>query len=135
MLTKTYLPNYLPTYVTVVDCSNSDSSNQRCRRLPNFGRSPEFGRFQKIAQKIAQNFCAIFKIGQKHPKKLPNATETLKKLPKIAQNFYIFVKSTQQKLPKNSRIFLKCHKTFPFLSKVPKKAPEKLPNSGEISIW
>ena len=56
--------------------------NQSCRRLPNFGGSPEFGSFQKIAQKIAQNFCAIFKIGQKRPKKLPNATETLKKLPK-----------------------------------------------------
>ena len=51
---------------------------QSCRRLPNFGRSPEVGSFQKIAQ----NFCAIFKIGQKRPKKLPNATETLKKLPK-----------------------------------------------------
>ena len=56
--------------------------DQRCRRLPNIGRSPEFWSFQKIAQKIAQNFCAIFKIGQKRPKKLPNDTETLKKLPK-----------------------------------------------------
>ena len=52
------------------------TSIQRCRRLPNFGRSPEFGSLQKIAQKIAQNFCAIFKIGQKRPKKLPNATKT-----------------------------------------------------------
>ena len=55
---------------------------QSCRRLPNFGGSPEFGSFQKIAQKIAQKFCAIFKIGQKRPKKLPNDTKTLKKLPK-----------------------------------------------------
>ena len=55
---------------------------QNCRLLPNFRRPPEFGRFQEIAQKIAQNFCAIFKIGQKRPKKLPNDTKTLKKLPK-----------------------------------------------------
>ena len=40
---------------------------------------------------MAQNFCAIFKIGQKRPKKLPNATKTLKKLPNIAHNFYIYV--------------------------------------------
>ena len=72
------------------------AGQQRCRRLPNFGRSPEFGRFQKIAQKIAQNFCAISKIGQKRPKKHLNYTKTLKKLPKIAQNFYIFVKSAQK---------------------------------------
>ena len=51
---------------------------QSCRRLPNFGGSPEF----EIFQKIAQNFCAIFKIGQKRSKKLPNATKTLEKLPK-----------------------------------------------------
>ena len=48
---------------------------QRCRQLPNLGRSPEFGSFQNITQ----NFCAFFK-------NLPNATETLKKLPKRAQN-------------------------------------------------
>ena len=52
--------------------------HQSCRRLPNFGRSPEFRSFQKIAQ----NFCAIFKIGQKRSKKLSNATKTLEKLPK-----------------------------------------------------
>ena len=54
----------------------SFARQQSCRLLPNFGRPPEFGRFQEIAQKIAQNFCAIFKIGQKHPKKLPNGTKT-----------------------------------------------------------
>ena len=35
---------------------------QSCRRLPKFGRPQEFGRFQKIAQKMAQNFCAILKL-------------------------------------------------------------------------
>ena len=55
---------------------NMATAPQSCRLLPNFGRPPEFGRFQEIAQKIAQNFCAIFKIGQKHPKKLPNGTKT-----------------------------------------------------------
>ena len=34
---------------------------QSCCQLPNFGRSLEFRRFQKIAQKMAQNFCAILK--------------------------------------------------------------------------
>ena len=67
-------------------CKNKFSPNcspkQSCRRLPNFGGSPEFGSFKKIAQKIAQNFCAIFKIGQKRPKKHLNYTKTLKKLPK-----------------------------------------------------
>ena len=53
---------------------------QSCRRLPNFGRPPEFGRFQEIAQKIAQIFCAIFKIAEKHPQKLTIATERSKKL-------------------------------------------------------
>ena len=59
-----------------------------------------------MAQKITQN-CALFKISQKHPKKLPDATKSLKKAPenstetfkrltKIAQNFYKFVKSTQE---------------------------------------
>ena len=51
---------------------------QSCRRLPKFGRPPEFGSFQKIAQ----NFCAIFKIVKKRSKKLLNATKTLEKLPK-----------------------------------------------------
>ena len=35
---------------------------QSCRRLPKFGRPPEFGSFQKIAQKIAEHFCAILKL-------------------------------------------------------------------------
>ena len=38
------------------------TSSQSCRRLPKFGRSPDFGSFQKIEQKIAQNFCAILKL-------------------------------------------------------------------------
>jgi hypothetical protein len=45
----------------------------------------EFSRirsFQEIAQKIAQKILCYFKIGQNCPKKLPNDTKTLKKLPK-----------------------------------------------------
>ena len=53
-----------------------------CSLLPKFGSSPEFGVFQEIAQKIAQKILCYFKIGQKRPKKLPNDTKTLKKLPK-----------------------------------------------------
>ena len=92
--------------------------SQRCRRLPIFGRSPKFGSFQKIAQKIAQNFCAIFKIGQKRPKNLLNATKTLKKLPKIAHNFY------PKKPPKSSRIFQSSTELFLFCRKYPKKLPK-----------
>ena len=55
---------------------------QSCYLLPKFGSSPEFGVFQEIAQKIAQKILWYFKIGQKRPKKLPNDTKTLKKLPK-----------------------------------------------------
>ena len=39
------------------------------------------------AQKRAQNFYAIYKLGQKHPIMLPSDTETFKKHPKIVQNF------------------------------------------------
>ena len=80
-LTRRSLPVILTQEVTQVDlhtCSLGMGWDQSCRRLPNFGGSPEFGSFQKIAQ----NFCAIFKIGQKRSKKLPNATKTLEKLPK-----------------------------------------------------
>ena len=49
---------------------------------PEIRESPEFGVFQEIAQKIAQKILCYFKIGQKRPKKLPNDTKTLKKLPK-----------------------------------------------------
>ena len=93
-------------------CKNKFSPNcspkQSCRRLPNFGGSPEFGSFQKIAQ----NFCAIFKIGQKRSKKFPNATKTLEKL-------------------------LKQHRISTYLSKAPKKkssrkAPDFFKNSTEL---
>ena len=66
-------------------------NKQRIKPCVPFGRSPKFGILKK---KIAQNFCALFKIGQNCPKKLQKATETVKKLPKIAQNFRIFFKST-----------------------------------------
>ena len=107
-----------------------DCAKQSFRQLPNFGRSPKLGSFQKIAQ----NFCAISKIGQKRPKKLPNYTKTLKKLPKIAQNFYIFVKSAQNSSQKTPNFF-KIGQNFSVFVKSTLKAPEKLPNSGEISIW
>ena len=44
--------------------------------------APEFQEISRIFQKKAQNFCAIFKIGQKRSIQLPNATKTLEKLPK-----------------------------------------------------
>ena len=82
-----------------------------CRRLPNFGRSPEFGSFQKIAQ----NFCAIFKIGLKRPKKLPNTTKNVDKTP---GNSTEFLHIRQQKHPKKSPeklpFFLIANKTFCF---------------------
>ena len=58
------------------------SELQSCYLLPKFGSSPEFRVFQEMAQKIAQKILCYFKIGQKRPKKLPNDTKTLKKLPK-----------------------------------------------------
>ena len=97
-----------------------------CRQLPNFGSSPKFGGFQKIAEKIAQNFFAIFKIGQKGTKNLPDATKTFKKLQKIARNFYIFVKSTPKKT-KNQFFFLNRTELFCFCKKYPKKIQQKAP--------
>ena len=79
-----------------VQCSAVQcSAMQRCRRLPNFGRSPEFGSFQKIAQ----NFCAIFKIGLKRPKKTLNAPKMLKKAPKNSTEFLYFFQKPLKKTP------------------------------------
>ena len=60
----------------------------------------------------------------KHPKKLPNATKTLKKLPKIAQNFYIFVKSTQKSSRKAPEFLKNTTELFRFCQKYPKKLPK-----------
>ena len=70
------IPNFFVTLII------SFQPNQSCYLLPKFGSSPEFGVFQEITQKIAQKILCYFKIGQKRPKKLPNDTKTLKKLPK-----------------------------------------------------
>ena len=80
----------------------------------------------------------------KRPKKLPNATKTLKRLPKIAQNFYIFVKSTQ----KSSQFFLEIAENFSVFvtntQKSSRKAPEfwrdfnlatSLAHSGQPTKW
>ena len=108
-------------------CKNKFSPNcspkQNCRRLPNFGGSPKFGSFQKIAQ----NFCAIFKIGQKRSKKFPNATKTLEKLLKQHKiSTYLSkapVKKSSRKAPnflkKSTELFRCCHK---YLKKLPKSS-------------
>ena len=117
--------NFMKLRITLLSCH---STNQSCRRLPNFGRSPEFGSFQKIAQKIAQNFCAIFKIGPKPPQKASKCYRNVEKAPEIAQNFYIFVKST----PKSSRKAPKCFKNITELFRFCQKYPKKLPKSSRI---
>ena len=122
---------YSSKYIRIYSNIRIFVSHWCCFLLPKLGSSPEFGVFQEIAQKI----LCHFKICQKRPKKLPNDTKTLQKAPEIAQNFYIFVRSTQKSTQKAPDFKKKYHRTFLFLSKVPKKAPEKLPNSGEISIW
>ena len=68
-------------------------SLQSCRRLPNLGKSPEFGSYQKIAQKMAQHFFAFSK-SVKTLQKASECYQNLGKAPEIAQNFYMFVKST-----------------------------------------
>ena len=79
---------------------------QCCRRLPNLGRSPEFGSFQKIAEKIAQNFCAIFIIGPKRPKKLPDATKMFKKLLEFLNIFFeMHLKKVLQKLATKKKLY------------------------------
>ena len=104
---------------------------QSCCLLSKFGRPPKYGRFQEIAQKIAQNFCAIFKMGHICPKKFLNAIEMFKKLLQIAQNFYIFVKAPK-KIPKSSWFEEKEEK---LVVKNNLKTPKKLPNYREILIW
>ena len=52
---------------------------QRCRQLQNFERSPEFRSFQNIAQKIARNFCAIFKNAPKRFQMLPKCQKSSQK--------------------------------------------------------
>ena len=61
----------------------------------------EISRIREFSENSTE-LCPILKIGLKRPRKLANANETLKKLSKIAQNFYIFVESTQKKVPKVS---------------------------------
>ena len=65
------------------------------------------------------------------PKKATELYQILKKLPKKAQNFYIFVKMTQKSSQKAPDCFFNSTELFCFCQKYPKK----LPNSGEISIW
>ena len=62
--TTTLLQHYFNTTTRLLQHYYNATTTQRCRRLPNFWRSPKFGSFQKIAQ----NFCAFYKIGQKRPK-------------------------------------------------------------------
>ena len=74
-------------------------------------------------------------VSRKTPQKASECYQNVEKAPKNSTEFLHICQKHPKKLPKSSRIFLKYHRTFPFLSKVPKKAPEKLLNSGEISIW
>ena len=113
---------------------------QSCRRLPNFGGSPEFGSFQKIAQKIAQNFCAIFKIGQKRSKKLPNATKTLGKLPKQHRISSYLSKAPKKSSRKAPEFFKNSTELFRFCHQYPKKLPKSSRildrfQSGDSSAW
>ena len=104
---------------------------QSCRQLPNFGRFHEFGSFLKIAQK----FCAIFKIAQKTPQKATKRYRTVQKAPKNSTEFLCFFQKHLKKVPKSSQIFQHFYGATVAALKTTKKAPEKLPNSGEISIW
>ena len=84
--------------------------------LPNLGVFRKYHRISVLFSKLVKNT---------NKKKASERYQTLKKLPKIAQNFYIFFKSAQ----KSSRFFFtNSTELFRFCQK-------KLPNSGEISIW
>jgi hypothetical protein len=63
---------------------------------------------------MAQNFCATFKIGQKMPQKASERTDTLKKLPKIAQNFYIFPKAPKKSYRNTPDFFTNSTEPFRF---------------------
>ena len=59
-----------------VDVQNNlpevQAEQQSCSLLPKFGRPPEFGVFQEIAQKIAQNFLCYSRTLAKVPEKGKN---------------------------------------------------------------
>ena len=93
---------------------------------PKFWEISQIREFSENSTENRTKFLCYFQNWSKTPQKLLNATETLKKLPKIAQNFYIFVKSAQkssQKLP----IFLKIGQNFSVFVKSTLKSSRKAP--------
>ena len=76
--------------------------------------APKFESCQKIAQKITQNFCAIFKTGQKSFRMLPKFSKSSQKLHKMSTNW---LKATN-KLP---LFFFNSTELFHFCQKYPKK--------------
>ena len=74
---------------------------QSCPLFPKFGRSPEFGGFQEIAQKTAQKILCYSQIGSKHS---PKSFCMLPNVPKISRNSTEFLSFFQKKLLKSSPI-------------------------------
>ena len=99
--------------------------------------APEFREISRIREfsENSTEFWWYFQNWSKTPQKASECFRNVEKAPKNSTEFLHICQKHPKKLLKSSRIFKKYHRTFPFFSKVPKKAPEKLPNSGEISIW
>ena len=57
------------------------------------------------------------------------------KAPENSTEFPSFLQSHLKKLPKSSQFYSKSYNTTVAALKIPQKAPEKFPNSGDISIW
>ena len=81
----------------------------------------------KFSDNIIEFLC-FFQNWSETPQNASKCYQNVEKAPKIVQDFYIFVQSSQ----KSSR---KAPELFCFCQKVPKKASKKLQNSGKISIW
>ena len=134
------LPKFARIYLfcmSVVIHSLLPTVDNCCLSKPELSPAPEFREISQIREfsENSTEFLCHFQNWSKTPQKASKCYRNVEKAPEIAQNFYIFVKSTPKSSRKAPEFFKKYYRTFPFLSKVPKKAPEKLPNSGEISIW
>ena len=94
----------------------------------------EFSRIRSFSGNSTENSTensVLFQNWSKTPQKASKWYRNVEKAPEIAQNFYIFVKSTQKSSRKAPEFFLNTTELFRFCQKYPKKHP----NSGEISIW
>ena len=106
----------------------------RAMKIRTFSPGPSHGR--AVAGSRISGDLPNLGVSRKMPQIASECYQNIEKAPKNSTEFLHISQKHPKKTPKILLIFLKnCTELFRFFLKVPKKAPEKLPNSGEISIW